>query len=153
AVLCGIGALPGTLRDRSIVLRLERAKQGELSMRFDPRHTDSEQELCRKLPRWCADNRERIASCDPRLPDGVFNRQADNWRPLFAMAEVAGGDWPRRCADAFEKSPSQNDSQTGSIRVDLLGDIKVLLGERKIDRLFSRELVNALVAMSDRPWP
>ena len=30
AVLCGIGALPGTLHDRSIVIRLERAKPGEI---------------------------------------------------------------------------------------------------------------------------
>lgn len=29
-VLCGIGSLPGTLHDRSIVVRLERAKRGEL---------------------------------------------------------------------------------------------------------------------------
>ena len=30
AVLCGIGSLPGTLHDRSIVIRLERAKPGEV---------------------------------------------------------------------------------------------------------------------------
>ena len=41
--------------------------------------------FCRKLARWCTDNRERIAGCDPALPDGVFNRLADNWRPLFVI--------------------------------------------------------------------
>ena len=35
AVLCGIGSLPGTLYDRSIVIRLERAKPGEVRERFD----------------------------------------------------------------------------------------------------------------------
>ena len=51
AVLCGIGALPGTLHDRSIVIRLERAKPGELRERFDSRHVEQETELCRKLAR------------------------------------------------------------------------------------------------------
>jgi hypothetical protein len=40
-VLAGIGALPDTLQDRSIVIRLTRAKPGELNARFDPRKTDS----------------------------------------------------------------------------------------------------------------
>jgi hypothetical protein len=95
-VLCGIGALPGTLADRSITVRMERAKPGELSARFDPRHTETEQQLYRKLARWCADNRERLQRSDPVLPDGVFNRLADNWRPLFAIAEISGADWPKR---------------------------------------------------------
>jgi hypothetical protein len=153
AVLCGIGALPGTLHDRSIVLRVERAKKGELRARFDPRHTEKENELCRKLARWCADNRERIAACDPALPNGVFNRQADNWRPLFAIAEVAGGDWLKRCADAFEKLTRQTDAQRGSIRLELLADMQVVFRQSQIERIFSRDLVEALVAMSDGPWP
>jgi putative DNA primase/helicase len=112
AVLCGIGALPGTLHDRSIALRLDRAKPGELSVRFAPRRTESEKELCRQLARWCADNRGRIQEIDPALPNGVFNRLADNWRPLFAIAEVAGEDWPNRCAEAFVKLSSQNDTDS-----------------------------------------
>ena len=52
AVLCGIGTLPGTLHDRSIVIRLERAKPGELRERFDSRRVDCEKELCRKLARF-----------------------------------------------------------------------------------------------------
>jgi hypothetical protein len=51
AVLCGIGALPGTLHDRSIIVRLERAKLGELHERFDSRRVEHETELCRKLAR------------------------------------------------------------------------------------------------------
>jgi hypothetical protein len=35
------------------------------------------------------------------MPPGAYNRVADNWRPLFAIAHVAGGDWPRRALEAF----------------------------------------------------
>ncbi len=56
AALCGIGSLPGTLSDRSIVIRLKRARPGELRQRFDSRHTEREQELARKLARFAGDN-------------------------------------------------------------------------------------------------
>lgn len=101
AMLCGIDALPGTLHDRSIVIRLERAKSDEPYVPFDSEKTENETKLCRKLSRWCADNRQRFAAVNPKLTAGVFNRVADNWRPLFKIAEVAGGDWPKRCADRF----------------------------------------------------
>jgi hypothetical protein len=150
AALFGIGALPGTLHDRSIVITLARAKPGEIQARFDSRRTDKEKELCRRLARFTADNRERLATADPVLPEGVFNRLADNWRPLFAIAEAAGGDWPRRCAEAFAKLSSYNDADTESLRVNLLADIRqIFTGER----MFSKDLVESLAQLSERPWP
>jgi putative DNA primase/helicase len=153
ALLCGIGALPGTLHDRSIRIRLERAKEGEVSERFDSRHTEREQILCRKLARFCADNGERLAQCEPTLPPGAFNRLADNWRPLFAVAEIAGGDWPQRAAVAFAKLTSKEDADAQGIRTMLLADIRQIMTEKKVHRIFSRELVESLCAMTDRPWP
>lgn len=153
AVLCGIGALPGTLHDRSIVIRLERAKPGELRERFDSRRTQVEQELCRKLARWCADNKSRLEVCDPVLPAGAFNRLADNWRPLFAIAELVGDDWPRRVAAAFVGMTRREDADAQGLGVMLLVDIRQAFAETSADRLFSRALVAVLIAMSDRPWP
>src|SRR5207244_2747535 len=74
--LVGIGSLPGTLHDRSIVIKLERAKPGEVKTGFDSRRIQSETELCRKLARWCADHKE-IADSDPTMPASAFNRLAD----------------------------------------------------------------------------
>ena len=153
AVLCGIGALPGTLHDRSIVIRLERAKPGELRKRFDSRHTENEQELCSKLARWTADNFARLESADPALPDGVFNRLADNWRPLFAMAEIAGGDWPQRAAIAFAKLTAKADMDAEGIGTMLLADIRDIFDQTEADPIPAADLVEALVEMEDRPWP
>jgi len=153
AVLCGIGALPGTLHDRSIIIRLERAKPGELPERFDSRHTEREQILCRKLARFCADNGERLAQCEPALPPGAFNRLADNWRPLLAVAEIAGGEWPRRAAVAFAKLTAQEDADSQGTGTMLLADIRQILAETQATRVFSKSLVDSLCAMSDRPWP
>ena len=152
-VLCGIGSLPGTLHDRSIVIRLERAKLGELKQRFDSRHTQREIEICSKLARFCKDNAAAFESCDPKLPETAFNRIADNWRPLFSIAEIAGGDWPQRAAAAFSTLTSNHDSDAQSIRISLLADIQNIFNEKKVDRIFSKTLVSELCAMTDRPWP
>jgi hypothetical protein len=151
AVLCGIGTLPGTVHDRSIVVPLSRAKPGELSRRFDSRRVGPEKELNRKLARFVADRVTQLEAIDPVLPNGVFNRLADNWRPLFAVAEVVGGNWPQRCADAFTKLTSAaSRAETDGLREMLLADIQGLF---KTDRMFSRELIERLSGMTERPWP
>jgi len=153
AVLCGIGTLPGTLHDRSIVIRLGRAKPGELHKRFDSRRVQRETELCRKLARFCADNKARLESCDPVLPSGAFNRLADNWRPLFAIAEIAGRDWPQRAADAFTKLTEKEDSDAQGTGTMLLADIQQAFADAKVERMFSKTLIESLCAMTERPWP
>jgi putative DNA primase/helicase len=151
AVLCGIGALPGTLHDRSIVIRLQRAKPGELRERFDVRRTDREKGLCRKLARFVADYRARIEACEPSVP-GAFNRVADNWRPLFAVAQVAGGDWPERAADAFAKLTVTDDLDAQGVGTMLLVDIAAIFAAAGVDKLPSAKLAASLAEIEGRPW-
>lgn len=151
-VLAGIGGLPGTLHDRSIVIKMVRAKSGELKAGFDSRRIQAEIDLCRKLAKWCADHAKQIESTDPILPSGAFNRLADNWRPLFAIAEVGGGDWPQRAAHAFELLTMQDDADAHGIGTMLLDDVRTAFEQAGSDRLFSKVLVDSLVAMSDKPW-
>jgi putative DNA primase/helicase len=151
-VLCGIGALSGTLHDRCIVIRLTRAKPSEVAVRFDSRKTAAENELCRKLARWTADKRQQLENCDPKLPDNAYNRLADNWRPLFAIAEAAGGDWPRRAADAFAKLTSTDDLTAQGIGTHLLADIQAVFKSAGADRLFSTQLADKLAEIEGHPW-
>ncbi len=153
AVLCGIGALPSTLQDRSIVIRLERAKPGELAARFDSRRTKHENDLCRKLGRWAADHFGELQTVDPVLPEGVYNRVADNWRPLFAIAEVAGAGWPQRAAAAFAKLTATLDMDAEGIGTMLLADIRDILARLDGERIPVATLAAELGAMDDRPWP
>ena len=152
AVLCGIGSLPGTLHDRSIVVRLERAKPGEIGIRFDFRRIQSETELCRKLARWTADKFDQLKNCDPQLPETAFNRLADNWRPLFAITEIAGGDWPQRAQEAFTKLTSTEDLDAQGVGTLLLADIAGAFTARNTDKIFSAQLCEDLVEIEGRPW-
>jgi putative DNA primase/helicase len=86
------------------------------------------------------------------LPPGVFNRLADNWRPLFAIAEIAGGDWPQRATTALTLLTSKGDREAQGIGVMLLADIQQVFTEAKVERIFSKVLIEKLCAMTDRPW-
>jgi hypothetical protein len=162
--LGGLGVLPATMLNRSIRIRLERAKKGEIKKQFDLNNVEAETILCRKLARWIADNYTEIKSCNPQLPGDIFNRVADNWRPLFAIAQVAGGDWPKRCLAACRKLQSGEFEDVETLRAALLGDIQQIFagtwppldeGEEAtpIDRIFSKDLVEKLAEMKERPWP
>ena len=148
-VLCGLGKLPETLFDRSIVVRLDRAVRGELQAQFDSRRVEKETELCRRVARFIADNKARWESCDPALPEGVYNRLADNWRPLFAVAEIAGGEWPARAAAAFRSLVRTDDLDAQGLGVTLLSDIRQVFDR---EQMFSRELVEKLSALEESPW-
>jgi 5S rRNA maturation endonuclease (ribonuclease M5) len=152
-MLCGIGVLPGTLHDRSIVIRLARAKRGEIPTRFDSRHVEVEDKLRRKLARWVSDNRARIEAIDPVLPENMFNRMADNWRPLSAIAQIAGGDWPGRCVSAYGKLHRNEFEDVESLRVALLTDIQKIFATLADERIFSKSLCEQLAEMKERPWP
>lgn len=152
-VLAGIGQLPPTLHDRSVVIPLVRAKPGEILVRFDSRRTQREGELCRKVARWSVDNRAQIEASDPTLPEGCHNRPADNWRPLFALAEVAGGQWPDRARQALAALESGADLAAHGRGVQLLADLRDMFAATPEIRLSSQRICEALAQREDRPWP
>ena len=105
----------------------------------------------RKLARYCADNQTRLEGCDQVLPANASNRVGDNWRPLFAIAEIAGGDCPRRVASAFNNL-AVHDTDDQGIGTMLLTDIQRVFTARNADRMFSKPLIEALCDMVERPW-
>ena len=81
---------------------------------------------------------------------------ADNWRPLLAIAEAAGGDWPERAREAAASAAAKMDERSRGIEV-LLGDIRDVFAEeeeqgRAVDEIPSAALVEALIAIEGRPW-
>jgi hypothetical protein len=145
-----IGQLPGTLADRSITIELQRRLAGEAVEPFRLDRTEHLDQLARKAARWTADNADRLRATHPLMPPGVFNRIADNWRPLLAIADLAGGEWPQRARRAL--TAIQATAEDTSIRVQLLADIRAIFADRRADRLPSLKLVEDLVAIEGGPW-
>ena len=116
-------------------------------------HTGPLVQLARQAARWAADNADQVRGADPDMPAGVFNRAADNWRPLLlAIADAVGGEWPERARRAVQCVAAAAGDDDQSIRVTLLADIRVIFAEHTTERLPSAALVEALVAIEGRPW-
>jgi hypothetical protein len=87
---------------------------------------------------------------DPEMPTELRGRQADNWRPVIAVADACSGAWgalAREAAIVFNKSYREED-----LIVVLLHHIREAFDERGADRMFSKVLVQVLNGMEDAPW-
>lgn len=146
-----IGKLPSTLADRSVPIELRRRRADEPAEPYRHDRAGHLDTLARKLARWALDDADHICSTDPDMPAGIYNRAADNWRPLLAIADVAGGEWPERARRALQCARAGADDDD-SARVMLLADIRAIFAERNADRLASADLVAALIAIEGRPW-
>jgi hypothetical protein len=145
-----IGKLPGTLADRSVAIELRRRRPDEAIEAFRLDRTSHLQQLACQAARWAQDNVDNTRAADPEMPPGIFNRVADNWRPLLAVADAAGGEWPQRARAAL--ASIQAAAEDESLKVTLLADIRSIFVERGVDRLASADLVEPLIAIEGRQW-
>jgi putative DNA primase/helicase len=152
-VLAMIGRPPSTILDRSIVIELRRRTPDEPITRLRQDQIDDELlPLRRQWRRWIDDHAGRIGAADPDLPASLHDRAADCWRPLAAIADLAGGDWPVRARAAAGALSGGNVADDESVTVGLLADVRTIYDARDVDILTSEDLTAALVAMTDRPW-
>jgi len=142
------GRLADDLEQRSIVIEMQRRRANETVSELREDRCEQLQNLARMCARWADDVSDDVAGHDPDMA-GLINRDADNWRALFAIADLIGSDWPERAREAAAVlTPRDNDS----IGPLLLADIKTVFDEQSIDRLFSSEICTALCEMEGKPW-
>jgi hypothetical protein len=144
-----IGKLPATLADRAIEIRMRRALPDEQIERFRRRHEAELAVIIRKAARWAQDHVEELAAAEPDMPAGLRNRAADNWRPLLAIADAAGGAWPQQAGASVRTLWGEADGEV-STGEELLGDIRDIF--ERYDRLSSFQLVTKLGDLKDKPW-
>ena len=155
--LSGIGRLFPTLEDRSIRIVLKRKLPTEKVLRL-PVRDDAEPfaSLRRQCARWGHDHVEAIRSADPAQPPGLNDRAADNWRPLCAIAAVAGGDWPARITAAIAAltvMEGDNEEIGALLLKDMQHVFKVQMAQDpKADAISSEDLAQQLHGMEERPW-
>jgi putative DNA primase/helicase len=147
-----IGKLPGTIEDRSITIQLRRRRRDEKVDRLRRNRIGHFHEAASRAARWATDNATQIASLDPEISDQLHDRAADNWRPLLAIADLAGDDWPERARRAAMVLSSEAASDQDSIRTLLLADIRTAFQIKRTDRMSSSDIVVYLEGLDERPW-
>ena len=84
-----------TLMSRCLKVRVKRAPDGYRAPRFDDAARAAFAHGNEKLAAWMAQEvRNGIANHVPEVPEGLGNRPAALWEPLFSVADAAGGSWP-----------------------------------------------------------
>ena len=149
--LSGIGKLPATIMSRAVVLKMRRKLSGESVSNL--RHADKGDFdiVRRKFARWAKDQGGAFAVLRPAHP-ALTNRDADNWEPLLALAQLAGGAWPE-CTHhaAIAMTDGADDSKT--VGEELLTDIREILKRQEgKPHILSSQLLTMLCFDDEAPW-
>lgn len=149
--LCGIGKIADTLADRSVPLRLRRRTAGENVESL--RHSDPAlwESLRSRLARFALDSAEAIGKARPAPIPGLNDRANDAWEPLLAIADLAGDHWPKSARNAAIALHGL-EGESPSIGAELLADVKAVFEAKSASKVFSADLLEALVADEEAPW-
>ncbi|MFY9657099.1 MAG: DUF3631 domain-containing protein [Methylocystis sp.] len=148
--IAGIGRLPETVMSRGVVLQLRRKMKTERVERLRHAEAGLFETLARKLARFGADHGAAIGRAKPVLPDALGDRTQDNWEPLLAIADIAGGSWPedaRRAALALNAGEAEL-----SVGEQLLQAIRDAFDQDCAGKLARDELMRRLTADEEAPW-
>jgi hypothetical protein len=151
-LLSGIGDLPDTVRDRSIEIEMQRKRSNEIVKRLRRHDGDDLNVLGQKSARWAKDNLAGLSKAMPGIPTGLNDRAADAWEPLLAIADHAGGEWPRRARKAALALSGNHIIEDEDIGTLVLADIRQIFAGTKQAQITSELLVDALVAIEGHPW-
>ena len=146
-----IGALTGTLQDRTIIVSMERKGVEEKTDRLrEDAKDNSFASLRSRLFRWATDVGSRLGSYETEPPDELDDRAADNWRVLLTIAQAAGGDWPSKARlAAVHLSGDRDEPDFGT---QLLSDIMMIFEEEGLTMIPTTRLLPRLLALEDQPW-
>ena len=137
------------LLGRCIIVELRRRKISEPIERFEHKDDAELAQLRSRLLRWSTDNEDALRDAKPSMPEAFDNRRADNWRVMLAIADLAGDDWGDKARLAASRLEGASD--TSSIGVRLLADIKRIFDEDGCDCILSATLVEKLKEDEERP--
>jgi Protein of unknown function (DUF3631) len=129
-------------------VQLQRKPPGAKVERLRRRDNEWCAALRSQASRWSMDNFDKLVDPDPQVPETLNDRAADNWRPLLAIADLAGGEWPQLARQACLTLSGETPEE--SLGVMLLADCRPAFGDDAVIR--SADLVHKLIADPEGPW-
>jgi putative DNA primase/helicase len=149
--ISGIGSMPDTLMDRSVIVSLRRKLSSETVERLRYDTMPIFEVMKSKLARLASDAAKYIESAEPVPQVGLNDRAQDNWEPLLAIADYAGGNWPERARSAAIGT-SQIVSVPISETTELLSDISQVFETMKCEKIWTADLLGALINDDSKRW-
>jgi hypothetical protein len=153
--MAGLKPLPNTLEDRSVVVHMKRKTKSEQTRKFRYKEAIAEGSVLRQgFLVWAADSTviDRLRDAEPSMPEGLSDRQEDGWTPLFAIAEMAGGEWPSRCWRAAEALAVGIEQESQSTGMNLLVDIRDAFASNGKDEMPTLDMLTHLNGLDESSW-
>ena len=152
--LAGLGDLPDTITDRSIIIPMRRRLPTEKVDRYRVRDGRRVLGPIRDTLMFLAlEHVDAVRDGDwPDLPDGIEDRAADVWEPLIIVADYAGGPWPDRARRAAVEVNAARQERAADLSEQLLADIRAIFIEHGVFQMSSADLLAALVKLAEAPW-
>jgi putative DNA primase/helicase len=138
-VIAMIGEVPDTIADRSIVVKMARKLTSEACAPLSELNTA---EIKAKCARFTRDMAQFIAEAGKIRGEGLNDRAADTFDPLFVIARLAGEEWEEKLrAAALALCSTADIENSGS---GLILEIMDILNESTCEKMFSRDIVAGL---------
>jgi hypothetical protein len=148
-VIAGVGLLlPKTTATRTITAKLLPKLPSEKVEDFEQVDDNDFITLRRKLARFALDHAAALKESAPAMP-GLSNRLRMNWKLLLAVAELAGGDWPKKARAAAVKLTRERREPSEGKR--MLAAFRELFAKHG-PMLTSAEVQRLLTADQDSEW-
>jgi Protein of unknown function (DUF3631) len=151
-ILSGISGLPDATKSRCIPIEMERMLPGDRVADLDEYIIEPEANaLYARAHDWASHNLKRLRDARPTAPAELGHRQREVCRPLLAVADLVGGDWPDKLRAALVRLfAAQAALPSNDIKESLLRDIKEVFADR--ERITSADLATGLAAVDSSPW-
>lgn len=153
--LAGIGTLPDTVGDRSVLIEMKRKRRSDTAERFRLRDVEKEaRELRARLEAWATARIAQLRAARPALPRELGDRAADGAEPLLAIADLAGGQWPERARRSIVALAGERTEEDESDGVQLLADVRRVLAllVRTDGTIRTDKLLDELRALPESRW-
>lgn len=138
-VIAMIGKTPDTIADRSIVIHMTRKLTSE---KRAPLAELNPETIKAKCARFASDEAQNIARVEKILGEGLNDRAADTFDPLYVIARLAGKEWEEKLhAAALAISPGAGSE---SAAAELLLDIYSVFLSSGRKKIFIRTLAELL---------
>jgi hypothetical protein len=148
-VVAGVGILlPNATKTRTITIKLLPKLPSEKAEDFKHVDDDIFVSLRRKFARFAIDHAAPLKDADPVM-SGFSNRAKMNWKVQVAIADLAGGDWPKAVrAAAVKLTRERREPSEGKRLLSAFRDLFTTHGPL----LTSAEVQSLLTTDQDSEW-
>jgi hypothetical protein len=142
--------VPGTTLSRCIPCMIWPKLPTEVVEDFNYIDDEEFKTIRRKSLRWVLDNAAAVRDANPKSAPGFSNRIKMNWKILLAIADLAGGAWPKRARAAALELYSEANNEPDGDDIKAFVVMEQLLCNR--EEVTSAEVCAALTEDPSSEW-